>query len=451
MKKTVKFLSMLLMGVCALGFSSCSDDDDETGGNTPAEIAPKFYAIANTYVKDVIYPTYTDLANDCQTLYEACQNLYAKKKAGSLTDADIKAACDAFKAAREQWERSEAFLYGAATDNEIDPHIDSWPLDQGQMLDAMTDAGLLAGLNGNNATQYVWSRNGDFDSTLGFHGLEFVLFRNGADRTAAKFNAEFDDFVDGENDFTKVRTADEAAFAAAVSGDLRNMTYLLAYGWIGTSNADGQKFYSLLTGDASYVLAKYQYKGLAKNGQAYGDYLLDGNYHSSSQGWGQTMYQILVSGCSNISSEVYQQKLGQAIRAYESGGKSTHEGEDGKQELDAIDYIESPYSHRSYIDYRDNLYSIRNAVYGTRDINAAPMSNSIMAYLQANNSEMATNLANYLNAAISALTKANAEGSFVTDVNSGNLTNAKAAYSAIQTLDDYINDVAKWFATQGNK
>lgn len=451
MKKTVKFLSMLLMGVCALGFTSCSDDDDETGGNTPAEIAPKFYAIANTYVNDVIYPTYTELANDCQTLYEACQNLYAKKKAGTLTDADIKAACDAFKSAREQWERSEAFLYGAATDNEIDPHIDSWPLDQGQMLDAMTDAELLAGLNGNNATQYVWSRNGDFDSTLGFHGLEFVLFRNGADRTAAKFNAEFDDFVDGENDFTKVRTADEAAFAAAVSGDLRNMTYLLAYGWIGTSNADGQKFYSLLTGDASYVLAKYQYKGLAKNGQTYGAYLLDGNYHSSSQGWGQTMYQILVSGCSNISSEVYQQKLGQAIRAYESGGKSTHEGEDGKPELDAIDYIESPYSHRSYIDYRDNLYSVRNAIYGTRDINAAPMSNSIMAYLQANNSEMATNLANYLNAAISALTKANAEGSFVTDVNSGNLANARAAYSAIQTLDDYINDVAKWFATQGNK
>ncbi len=25
--------------------------------------------------------------------------------------------------------QSESFLYGAATDNDIDPHIDSWPLD----------------------------------------------------------------------------------------------------------------------------------------------------------------------------------------------------------------------------------------------------------------------------------------------------------------------------------
>ena len=31
--------------------------------------------------------------------------------------------------ARAWWEKSEAFLYGAATDFGIDPHIDSWPLD----------------------------------------------------------------------------------------------------------------------------------------------------------------------------------------------------------------------------------------------------------------------------------------------------------------------------------
>lgn len=451
MKKTAKFMSMLLIGVCALGFTSCGDDDDDEGGNTPAEIAPRFYAISNTYVNDVVYPTYTALANDCQTLYTACQNLYAKKQAGTLTDADIKAACDAFKTAREQWERSEAFLYGAATDNDIDPHIDSWPLDQGQMLDAMTNADLLAGLHGSNPTQYVWSRNGDFDSTLGFHGLEFVLFRDGADRTAAKFNAEYDDFTDGENDFTKVKTLDEAAFASAVAGDLRNMTYLLAYGWLGTSNTDGQTFYNLLTGEASYVLNSYQYRGLNKNGEAYGASLLEGYYHTTSQGWGQTMYQILVAGCSNICSEVYQQKLGQAMRAYRSGGTSTHESEEGGQELDAIDYIESPYSHRSYIDYRDNIYSIRNTLYGTRDINAQPVSNSIMAYLQSNNSAMATQLTTVLNNAIAALTTANAQGSFVTDIAAGNLTNCQAAYDAVNALDDYVNEVADWFASQGNK
>ncbi len=456
MKKTAKFFAMLLMGVCAMGFNSCSDDDDEevkTDEELIAEqeeIAPTFTSIASNYVNNVIYPTYTALANDCQTLYDACQALYAKKQEGTLTQEDIDEACEAFKTAREQWERSEAFLYGAATDNDIDPHIDSWPLDQGQMLDAMTDADLLAGLKGSNPSQYVWSKNGDFDSTLGFHGLEFVLFRDGDNRTVEKFLAEKDDFVDGSNDFTVVSTLDEAAFASAVAGDLRNMTYLLAYGWEGVSTSDGKVFYSLLTSDASYILSSYQYKGLAKNGQAYGAYLLSGNYHTEAQGWGQTMNQILVAGCSNICSEVYQQKLGQCIRAYENPGSLNPYAEE-EGETNAIDYIESPYSHRSYIDYRDNIYSIQNTLYGTRTISASPVSNSIMQYLITNNSEMAEQLQEYLSAAIAALTKANDEGSFVGDVQKGDLTNAKAASAAVEELDDYLNEVGKWFALQGNK
>ena len=44
----------------------------------------------------------------------------------------------AFTNARREWERSEAFLYGAAANNEIDPHIDSWPLDHDQMVEAST-------------------------------------------------------------------------------------------------------------------------------------------------------------------------------------------------------------------------------------------------------------------------------------------------------------------------
>lgn len=458
MKKSVKLLSLLLMGVCTMGFSSCSDDDDNPTEKTDEElineqksIAPIFTSIADTYVKTIIYPTYTDLADDCQTLYEACQTLYSKKQAGTLKQEDITAACDAFKAAREQWERSEAFLYGAASDNDIDPHIDSWPLDQDQMHTAMTDASLLAGIKSANASEYVWRNNGDFDSTLGFHGLEFVLFRDGAERTVEKYLATYDDFVDGSNDFTSVTTEDEAAFAAAVAGDLRNMTALLAYGWEGTSTTAGSGYYSLLTSQASYILDYYEYKGLAKNGQAYGAYLLSGNYHTESQGWGQTMNQILIAGCSNICSEVYQQKLGQCIRAYENPGSENPYAEN-PGEKNAIDYIESPYSHRSYIDYRDNIYSIKNTLYGTRNIEATtPVSNSILKYLQDNNSEMATELVSRLNAAIAALTKANDEGSFVGDVNKGDLTNAKACEAAVKELDDYFSTVGDWFASQGNK
>ena len=43
-----------------------------------------------------------------------CQN---KKK-------NVKATCETFLEARAWWEKSEAFLYGAATDFGIDPHIE---------------------------------------------------------------------------------------------------------------------------------------------------------------------------------------------------------------------------------------------------------------------------------------------------------------------------------------
>ena len=77
--------------------------------------------VAN-YINEVVKPTYLDLAEKSDILYKACQNLYQKRKAGTLTQNDIDAACEAFKAARKDWEQSESFLYGAASDNEIDPH-----------------------------------------------------------------------------------------------------------------------------------------------------------------------------------------------------------------------------------------------------------------------------------------------------------------------------------------
>ncbi len=58
------------------------------------------------------------------------------------------------------------------------------------MTKALNNADVIAGINGENPTKYVYDNNGKFDSVLGFHGLEFVLFRNGKNRTVADFNAE---------------------------------------------------------------------------------------------------------------------------------------------------------------------------------------------------------------------------------------------------------------------
>ena len=100
----------------SLGFASCSDDDDPvTEGNVVP--ATELSAVANTYVNDIINPTYKDLRDYAKDLKDACDKAYANAKAGNLSDADITDACEAFKNARRQWERSEAFLYGAAANN----------------------------------------------------------------------------------------------------------------------------------------------------------------------------------------------------------------------------------------------------------------------------------------------------------------------------------------------
>ena len=89
MKKIFKS-AMLFVAASTMAFSlsSCSDSNDDNGGNSNAG-APVMKAIVDNYVDNIVEPTYNNLATNAQTLYDACQNLYAKRKAGSLTQEDI--------------------------------------------------------------------------------------------------------------------------------------------------------------------------------------------------------------------------------------------------------------------------------------------------------------------------------------------------------------------------
>ena len=80
--------------------------------------------VTQSYVDNVVYPTYKDLASNARVLYAKAQALYTAASNGTMSQADIDAACEAFKDTRCQWERSEAFLYGSASNNDLDPHID---------------------------------------------------------------------------------------------------------------------------------------------------------------------------------------------------------------------------------------------------------------------------------------------------------------------------------------
>lgn len=435
MKKVSKFVMMLLMGTSALGFTACSDSNDgESGGGIddgivyPAAAPTSLEDVVGAYVNDVVYPTYKSLAQHAGELANTSSALYRAAEAGTMTQAHIDAACEAFKRARLYWELSEAFLYGAASDKDIDPHIDSWPLDQGQVKDVLTNATMVANLKGADAVKYVREQNAHFDTALGFHGIEFVLFRNGANRTVAALNAN--ETMEG---MASVKGIDELAFLAAVAGDLRDKCYQLEYCWLGDKAEAGHVAW--LKNNCTDMDDE---ELISPKGNSYGENMLaTGTAKSNWQTWEENANNIFIGGCSNICQEVYSQKLGQAFRvATGSGG-----GED------AGDYIESPYSKRSFIDYLDNIYSIKNSLYGTSDTSAAsPVRNSLLNYLQKHGYPRTANLSTALNDAIGALEAAKNSGIAFVD-NPGHMQ-VQNAITKINALDDELQRAGNWIARQ---
>ena len=157
---------------------------------------------------------------------------------------------------------------------------------------------------------------------------------------------------------------------------------------------------------------------------SYGDNMLNATKAGSTLStWRGVMSTILVAGCSNICAEVAGQKIGQAYLGTDP------------------DYIESPYSQRSYYDFFDNVSSVQFSLYG--NLSTTAHANSIMSYLQKHNPTMAADLKARLDAALSALNTAKAGTPFVVESHSAG---AKAAMDAINELDDALNTAASWIA-----
>ena len=410
MKKKVLF--SMLFAACTLGFTACSSDDDNKDDNKVSEKEQAMQAITNQYVNNVIFPIYQSLASQTSTLFDQLVDAKAKFRAGTLTQGDIDKICNTFIAARSAWEQSESFLYGAATDFGIDPHIDTWPLDRTALAKALSSAEIIEDLDDledggiDNARALVGEQQ------LGFHGIEFIIFRDGKNRSIAALQGiEDDEAFEGRN----ITGEQELIFAAAVAGDLRDKCFQLEVSWLGDKAPVAHQ----------ERVEECEFPTTVAGGEAsYGENLINATKAGSTMStWRGVMSTILVAGCSNICAEVAGQKIGQAYLGTDP------------------DYIESPYSQRSYFDFFDNISSIQYSLYGNQGTTAH--TNSIMAYLQKYNATMAADLKAKLDAALSALNTAKAGTPFVVDSHSAN---AKAAMDAINALDDKLNEAASWIA-----
>lgn len=409
MKKIFYSMAVLVMG---LAFTACSSDDDKKDDSKITEKEQAMEAITNQYVNNVIFPIYKSLASQTSTLFDQLVEAKSKFRAGTLTQADIDKICSTFIAARSAWESSESFLYGAATDFGIDPHIDTWPLDRTALAKALSSAEIIEDLDDLDDGGIDNARALVGEQQLGFHGIEFIIFRNGQNRTLAALQGiEDDEAFEGRN----ITGEQELIFAAAVAGDLRDKCFQLEVSWLGDQAPVAHQ----------ERVEECEFPTTVAGGEAsYGENMLNATKAGSTLStWRSVMSTILVAGCSNICAEVAGQKIGQAYLGTDP------------------DYIESPYSQRSYFDFFDNISSIQYSLYGNQGTTAH--ANSIMTYLEKYNATMAADLKAKLEAALSALSTAKAGTPFVVDSHSAN---AKAAMDAINTLDDALNEAASWIS-----
>lgn len=159
--------------------TACADLEELLSNGLKAAVTKlgddsRFQTIVDNYVDAVVLPTYKHLKERNEALY---QKVAAFKN--SPSDANFAIACSAWLEAREPWEKSEAFLFGPVDALGLDPNMDSWPLDQDNIVQI---------LNSGNYDDLDWS-DGDDDETIeavqsvrGFHTLEFLLFKDGQPR-----------------------------------------------------------------------------------------------------------------------------------------------------------------------------------------------------------------------------------------------------------------------------
>ena len=339
--------------------------------------------VIEQYVDHTIAPTYTNLANNTEQLVNELTAFRA-----SHSQSDLNKACETFLAARAWWEKSEAFLFGAASDFGIDPHIDSWPLDVAAFNTMMSNTAQIQAMDSEDGDVYAGEQLGN--ALLGFHGIEYILFRNGQVKNAA----EISDL--------------EMIYAIAVAGDLRNRCFQLEVSWIGDKAAQSHRD----------KVEELELNSTVNGGSySYGDNLKKAGNPGSTYTSSVNGLMAIIDGCKTIADEVGTSKIGKP-----------YNGEDPN-------YIESPYSHKSIDDFYDNILSIQNAYYGGIEGQRNDKL-SLHAYVK----KMDNKLDNEVEEAINnALTKINAmPRPFV-----NNYTNPKnaEAIEACQALDEVLSRV----------
>ena len=384
MKKIFKFV---LCAACAIAMVACNGQGQANVTSDKEQALQKAMA---PYVKNTVVATYSNMANEGMKLLNQCEQILDKVEKNEDYATLMQQAGESWRAMRKYWEQSEAFLYGPAAAHNIDPHIDSWPLDFNAMNALLNDAAKMAELEEEGGS-YVGDKLGY--ALKGFHAAEYLLFES---------KIVGDRAVGTGRPHAANLTHAEAVYLLGIVEDLAQQAILLEDCWAGEVNADKQKVITVDDESLSY-------------GENYGDYLINAGKAGSIYKTYQEAAEEIIAGCVDIAGEVAELKMGNPYIS------STPEERD---------YIESPYSCTSTIDFADNIRSIQNAYCGAQSGDA-----SISDYVKKQNSELDTKVRNAINESIAAIEAI----SDFENTAKGN-PQVKTAIDKVQVLEELLDD-----------
>lgn len=345
MNKIFKYSMMFAAALAfTMGFTSCSDDDNDEQEVTFSSNELK--EVNADYVDNTVVATYRNLAN------------YNKQLVADINamsdDAGVAKACETWKQSRKWWEFSEAFLFGAAGDYAIDPHTDTWPFDRTQFDKYMSlyKNAKLGEEGFENETNTINEAIATGQNLTGFHAVEYLIFREGQPRHFADM------------------TANEIYFAKTAAQDLYLSSLKLVSAWGGEVSADEQALLDEVE-FASSINYGENFKNAGNAGSTYSTVVL-----ASKE---------IIAGANDIIGEVRDSKIGAPAT-----------GED-------VNYIESPHARNSIQDFYDNIMSVKHALYGGCTVDGTtPEAKSLIGVCLKNNKTKAaaqnvmTNLENAL-------------------------------------------------------
>ena len=316
MKKEVLFIGMAVMVLTA-----CQGG----GGEVVSDKEAALEKVASPYVNNTVVATYRSMADAGMTLVEQTAQILDKVEKGEEYSQLMRDADASWRLMRKYWEQSEAFLYGPASSHNIDPHIDSWPLDFNAMNALLHDDARMAQIEQEGGA-YVGEKLGY--ALKGFHAAEYLLFESviQGDRAIGT----------GEPHAANLTHA-EAVYLHAIVEDLTQQAILLEYAWGG--EVSEAKKALLEEGEVEPYEDRYgwQMVNAGKAGSIYLTY--------------QEVAEEIIAGAVDIAGEVADLKLG---NPYISSTSEQRE------------YIESPYSCTSTIDFADNIRSVQHAYCGAQ-------------------------------------------------------------------------------------